>query len=79
MPPHGRPGLRLTGEPFRTYFSEYWDEIWERGTALNPDGAVDMPAVRDVALQLGLEADRWPHFVDEAHTLEIGDGLPPLI
>ena len=79
VPPHNRPGLRLTGEPFRTYFSEYWDEIWERGTALNPDGAVDMPAVRDVALQLGLEADRWPYFVDEAHTLEIGDGLPPLI
>lgn len=79
VPPHARPGLRLSGEPFRTYFVDYWDEIWERGSALNPDGKPDVSAVRDVALKLGLEADAWPQFMAEAEAFEVGDGLPPLI
>lgn len=79
VPPPRRAGLRLSGEPFRTYFAGYWDESWRRGTLLNPDGARDLSAVREVALQLGLEASQWTHFVDEAHSFKVGDGLPPLI
>lgn len=79
VPPHARAGLRLSGEPFRTYFAAYWAEIWPRGTALNGRGAHELSSVRNVALQLGLEPSAWPHFVEEARNLEIGDGIPPLI
>jgi len=79
VPPYARPGLKLAGEPFRTYFSDYWTEIWPRGTHLNKKGAKDLSAVRQAAVQLGLDPARWTEFVDEAHNLEIGDGLPPLV
>jgi transcriptional regulator with XRE-family HTH domain len=79
IPPHDRPGLHLSGEPFRTYFREYWSEIWGRGTLLNNRGAHDLGAVRDVALALGLAADGWDRFVVEARELNVGDGCPPLI
>lgn len=79
VPPAKRTGLRLSGEPFRTYFAGYWDETWRRGTLLNPDGARNLSAVREVALQLGLEPSQWTKFVDEAHSFKVGDGLPPLI
>ncbi len=79
VPPHNRPGLHLRGEPYRSYFIEYWDEIWDRGTALNPGGKPDIPAVREVALKLGLEEKAWPQFLAEAEAFEVGDGLPPLI
>lgn len=78
VPPSARPGLRLTGEPYRTYFLDYWDEVWNRGTELNPEGHLDHAAARDVAVQLGLAPKAWPGFVEEARSLEIGDGLPPL-
>lgn len=79
VPPHRRAGLRLSGEPFRTYFTDYWRESWRRGTLLNPKGSQDLSAVREVALQLGLEPSRWTQFVDEASLFKVGDGLPPLI
>lgn len=79
VPPFHRAGLRLTGEPYKTYFAGYWEEIWGRGTALNGDGGIEMDAVREVAVRLGLEPGQWPDFIRDAQTLEIGDGLPPLI
>lgn len=79
VPPPRRTGLRLSGEPFRTYFAGYWHESWRRGTLLNPNGARDLSAVREVALRLGLEPSQWRQFVDEAHSLKMDDGLPPLI
>lgn len=79
IPPHDRPGLHLSGEPFRIYFREYWSEIWRRGTLLNNRGAHDLEAVRSVALSLGLPASDWDQFVREARAFEIGDGCPPLI
>lgn len=79
VPPFQRAGLRLSGEPYKTYFAGYWDEIWGRGTALNGDDGIDVDAVREVAVRLGLEPERWPDFLHEAQALEIGDGLPPLI
>jgi len=79
IPPYARPGLKLVGEPFRTYFSDYWSEIWPRGTHLNKKGARDLSAVREAALQLGLDAERWDEFVDEARNFDVGDGLPPLV
>ncbi len=78
-PPQGRAGLRLSGEPFRTYFTDYWNEIWPRGQPLNGDNGADLFAVREVALQLGLEPDDWPRFIEQARKLDIGDGLPPMI
>lgn len=75
----GRAGLRLSGEPFRTYFKDYWNEIWSRGQPLNGDGGADLAAVRELALQLGLAPESWPQFLEDARRLEIGDGLPPLI
>lgn len=79
VPPHGRPGLLLRGEPFRSYFADYWDEIWDRGTVLSNGNGADLDAVRKVALEMGLADGDWPRFVEDARTLEIGDGLPPLI
>lgn len=79
IPPHDRPGLHLSGEPFRTFFKEYWSEIWRRGTLLNNRGAHDLEEIRKVALKLGLASTDWSSFVKEAHTLEVGDGCPPLV
>jgi len=79
IPPHRRPGIRLSGRPFRQYFQEYWDEIWRRGLLLNVRGSHDLSAVRTVALALGLIEREWPRFVAEAKTLQVGDGAPPLI
>lgn len=79
VPPYARPGLKLTGEPFRTYFSDYWSEIWPRGLPLNHKGARDLSAVRETAQELGLDAARWDEFVEEARTLDVGDGVPPLV
>lgn len=79
VPPHQKPGLRMSGQPFRAFFSGYWDEIWRRGTLLNIRGAHDLSAVQTVAKKLGLPLKQWKHFVDEARDLKIGDGAPPLI
>lgn len=79
IPPHDRPGLHMSGDPFRTYFREYWSEIWRRGTLLNNRGAHNLDAVREVALELGLPARNWDQFVQEARDVDIGDGCPPLI
>lgn len=79
MPPLSRPGLRVSGGPFRTFFNEYWDEIWQRGTWLNNRAAYDFSAVRSVAEKLGLPPEQWDQFVAEAKELQIGDGAPPLV
>ncbi len=79
IPPYRGLGLKLTGEPFRTYFTHYWGEIWQRGTMLNRKGARDLSAVREVAVQLGLDASDWTKFVAEAQAFQLADGLPPLI
>jgi hypothetical protein len=78
IPPHNKPGLHCSGEPFRTFFMAYWNEIWPRGTLLNMSGAHDLSAMRRAALALGLAEADWPGFVDQARELEIGDGAPPL-
>ena len=75
----GRPGLRLSGEPYRTYFADYWREIWERARPLNPDGAADLDGIRAEAIKLGLDPDDWPRFLSEAEGFMLDDGLPPLI
>lgn len=79
VPPSARPGLWLKGEPFKSYFADYWDEIWNRGTPLNGKDGADLDAVRQVALGMGLAESGWPQFVEDARNLEIGDGLPPLV
>lgn len=79
IPPQNRPGLWLKGEPFKSYFADYWDEIWARGTPLSSTDGADLDAIRQVALDMGLAEADWPQFVDDARNLEIGDGLPPLI
>ncbi|HET8942658.1 MAG TPA: helix-turn-helix transcriptional regulator [Rudaea sp.] len=79
VPPHHRPGLHMSGEPFCSYFRAYWDEIWHRGTHMNPRGAHDLSHCRNIALKLGLEAKDWTAFVEEARAFEVGDGAPPLI
>ncbi|MBU6444355.1 MAG: helix-turn-helix domain-containing protein [Alphaproteobacteria bacterium] len=79
IPPQRGLGLRLTGEPFRTYFTNYWSEVWQRGTLLNRRGALDLSVVRAVALELGLDPALWTKFVDEAHQFRMDDDLPPLI
>ncbi len=79
VPPHQRPGIRMSGAPFRTFFHHYWDEIWRRGTLLNIRGAHDLSAVQIVAKKLGLPLTRWKRFVEEARALKIGDGAPPLV
>lgn len=78
VPPHNKPGLRCSGEPFATFYMAYWHEIWSRGTLLSLGGNHDLSAVRDMALALGLKGRDWPAFVESARTLEIGDGAPPL-
>lgn len=78
-PPDGKLGLSLKGEVIKTYFGRYWDEIWGRGTVLNPvHGSRDLEAVRNLAFGLGLPKEKWPEFVEEAYNLTIEDGAPPL-
>jgi len=79
IPPQHKPGLHLTGAPFRQFFEAYWDEIASRGTVLNARGKHDLSTVRSLALQLGLPPKQWKSFVDEALSLDIGDGAPPRI
>jgi len=79
LPPTNKPGLRMASEPFATFFSAYWSEIWSRGMPVNLRGKHDLSKVQEIAFELGLDAVRWPEFVEEARTLEIGDGAPPLI
>ena len=77
VPPHGRLNMRLSGEPFQTFFLKFWDEIWQRGTLLNLRGAHDLSCVRDLAIQMGLKTKQWPQFLEEASALKVGDGAPP--
>ncbi len=79
VPPLDWPGLHMKGEPFRTYYSSYWDEIWRRGVALNNRGEHDLSVVRDIAMRMGLPREDWTSFVDEARDFQVGDGAPPLI
>jgi transcriptional regulator with XRE-family HTH domain len=76
-PPQGQPLMRITGPPVKTFFQSYWKEIWGRGTLLNSHGGRDLSAVKEVALKMGLPARRWRRFVEEAISLDIGDGAPP--
>jgi transcriptional regulator with XRE-family HTH domain len=79
IPPLDKPGLHLQGEPVRTFFRAYWNEIWHRGRLLNIRGAHDLSTVRDLALHLRLPDSSWDNFCDEARAFEVGDGAPPLI
>lgn len=79
LPPHNRPGLRMSGAPFRNYYNQYWDEIWHRGRLLNRSGANDLSEVQKTAIALGLAPQDWDQFVEDAKTLKIGDGAPPLV
>lgn len=79
VPPNNKPSLRLSGLPFQTFFNAYWEEVWRRGFYLNIRGAHDFSAVQELAFKLGLAPDDWEQFVEEARTLEIGDGAPPLV
>jgi len=78
IPPVDQPNLRVEGEPFQTFFAAYWAEIWRRGTFLNIKGSHDLSRLKALALKLGLAARDWPAFVEEARSLEVGDGAPPL-
>ena len=78
-PPLSHPVLRLSGQPVKTFFLSYWKEIWDRGLLLNAHGGRDLAAARQLALKMGLPARHWKRFVEEARTLEIGDGAPPLV
>lgn len=79
VPPHNRPGIRLSGSPFRNFFVAYWEEIWRRGTLLNGRGGHDLSHVRELAISLGLPSAQWDDFVDGARSYEIGDGAPPFV
>ncbi len=79
MPPMRRPGMRVSGAPFRTFFNEYWAEIWQRGVWLNSKAGHDLSAARTIAEQLGLPQNQWEVFVAGARTFQVGDGAPPLI
>jgi transcriptional regulator with XRE-family HTH domain len=79
VPPHQKPGVRLSGDPFRIFFGEYWDEIWRRGKRLSIDNAHELAELRTLALKLGLPQKKWKSFLDEAKALQIGDGAPPLV
>jgi transcriptional regulator with XRE-family HTH domain len=78
-PPHNRPSLRLAGEPVRSFFTAYWDEIWRRGIILNHRGAHDLGQVRETAIKLGLAPCDWPEFVEQARNHDVGDGVAPMI
>lgn len=77
-PPKPAPGLLLSGTSCALFFRAYWNEIWRRGIWLNENGAENLDRVRDIAMQLGLQAGHWPTFVDQARALRIADGGPPL-
>jgi len=78
-PPLAQPIMRISGHPIRTFFLAYWKEVWERGILLNAHGGRDLSAVREVALKMGLPARQWKRFVEEARSLDIGDGAPPFV
>ena len=79
VPPRNQPGLRLSGEPFASFFRAYWEEIWRRGACLNHGGTHDLSAAEAIARTLGLPARQWRRFLAEAAALDIGDGAPPLV
>ena len=79
VPPINRPGLRMSGVPFKHFFNAYWEEVWRSGKVLNISGSHDLANVRAFAEQLGLGPRHWSRFVEEARDLVIGDGAPPLI
>lgn len=79
IPPVGQPGIRLTGEPYATFFNSFWNEVWRREKQVNPRGGHDLSLVQDVAFALGLPRRRWKAFVEEAKHYTVGDGAPPLI
>lgn len=78
-PPQGQPVMRITGPAVKIFFQSYWKEIWGRGTLINTHGGRDLATVKEVALKMGLPARQWRRFVEEAMSLQIGDGAPPFI
>ncbi len=78
-PPQHNPVLRIRGLAIRTFFLSYWKDIWGRGVLLNGHGGHDLATVRDVALKMGLKPRAWRRFVEEAASLETGDGVPPIV
>jgi transcriptional regulator with XRE-family HTH domain len=76
-PPQNHPVLRLRGPAIKTFYKSYWKEAWQRGAMLNAHGGHDLSVVRETALAMGLPSRQWKHFVDEARSLDIGDGAPP--
>jgi transcriptional regulator with XRE-family HTH domain len=78
-PSQSHLALRLKGEPFKSYFSGYWREIWNGSKPLGDEGGIDLDGIRHVAEGLGLGEADWPQFLDEARHLKMSDGLPPLI
>lgn len=79
VPPHQKPGVRMSGDPFRVFFAEYWSEIWRRGKLLSIDNAHQIAELRSMALTLGLPEKKWKSFLDEAKAIQVGDGAPPLV
>ena len=79
IPPQGQPCIRLTGEPYATFFSGFWNEVWRREKLINLRGSHDLSAVQEVAFALGLPRRCWKSFVAEAEHYAVGDGAPPLI
>jgi hypothetical protein len=79
MPPQGYNVLHLRGPVVSGFFRSHWNEMWPHGTLLNPHGTRDLSMVRSVAVGLGLPPRQWHRFLDDAATLDIGDGAPPLV
>lgn len=76
--PDERPLIRISGEPFKSFIQDYWREVWRGATSLNFKGADELGLVQEIAYGLGLTSSEWPKFLEDARTLDIGDGAPPL-
>lgn len=72
-----RPVIQVAGEPFTTFVREHWNEIWRRAVSLNPAGAQDLSALREIAVELGVPNGEWDRFVEQSKAFSVGDDVLP--
>ena len=71
VPPGQETEIFVRSDASKTFFRDYWHELWNSAVALNKDGPIDWPKVEQVATQIGINEDALRDIVSQVKA-EIG-------